>query len=36
MAAAATVSQIPVNFGHGRLQGVGKMKEDDEGIPFHT
>jgi hypothetical protein len=36
MAAAGTVAQIPVDFGHGILREAGQMKEDDEGIPFHT
>jgi hypothetical protein len=36
MVAAGTVSQIPVDLGHGRAQGAVQMKEDDERIPFHT
>jgi hypothetical protein len=36
MVAAGTVLQIAVVLGHERLQGAGQMKEDDEGIPFHT
>jgi hypothetical protein len=36
MAAAGTVAQIPIDFGHGRSREAGQMKEDDEGIPFHT
>jgi hypothetical protein len=36
MLAAGTVSQIAVILGHERSQGAGQMKEDDEGIPFHT
>jgi hypothetical protein len=36
MATAGTVAQIPVDFGHGRSREAGQMKEDDEGIPFHT
>jgi hypothetical protein len=36
MAAAGTVAQIPVDFGHGRSREAGQMKEDDERIPFHT
>jgi hypothetical protein len=36
MAAAATVPQIAIDFRHGRLREAGQMKEDDEGIPFHT
>jgi hypothetical protein len=36
MAAAGTVAQIPVDFGHGRSREAGQMKEDDEGIPFQT
>jgi hypothetical protein len=36
MAAAGTVAQIPVEFGHGRSREAGQMKEDDEGIPFRT
>jgi hypothetical protein len=36
MAMAGTVLQIPVILGHERSQGAGQMKEDDEGIPFHT
>jgi hypothetical protein len=33
---ASTVPQIPVDFGHLRSREAGQMKEDDEGIPFHT
>jgi hypothetical protein len=36
MAAAGIVPQIPVNFGHERSREARQMKEDDEGIPFHT
>jgi hypothetical protein len=36
MVAAGTVLQIPVVVRHERSQGAGQMKEDDEGIPFHT
>jgi hypothetical protein len=36
MVAAATVIQIAGDFGHGRLREAGQMKEDDEGILFHT
>jgi hypothetical protein len=36
MAVVGTVAQIPVDFGHGRSREAGQMKEDDEGIPFHT
>jgi hypothetical protein len=36
MAAAGTVPQIPVYFGHGRSREAEQMKEDDERVPFHT
>jgi hypothetical protein len=36
MAPAGTVAQIPVDFGNGRSREAGQMKEDNEGIPFHT
>jgi hypothetical protein len=36
MVTVGTVLQIPVVLGHERSQGAGQMKEDDEGIPFHT
>jgi hypothetical protein len=30
------VFQIPIVRGHGRSREAGQMKEDDEGIRFHT
>jgi hypothetical protein len=36
MVAAGTVPLIAGVLGHERSQGAGQMKEDDEGIPFHT
>jgi hypothetical protein len=36
MMAAGTFPQIAIVLGHERSQGAGQMKEDDEGIPFHT
>jgi hypothetical protein len=36
MVAAGTVARIPVDLGHESSREAGQMKEDDEGIPFHT
>jgi hypothetical protein len=36
MVAAGTVAQIAGDLGHESSREAGQMKEDDEGIPFHT
>jgi hypothetical protein len=36
MVTAGTILQIPIILGNERSQGVGQMKENDEGIRFHT
>jgi hypothetical protein len=33
---APTVGRIPGDSEHGRAQGLGQKKEDDEGIRFHS